>query len=270
MCVLLAGSTGVIGREIATALRRLRHELVCPIRVSGVDALRPETLRGLCDGVDVVVSAMGGSVALDGPERRPYAITNFETNKNLLVEALRAEVSRFLYVAAHAQPGYAGTAYMRSHEAFVEELQRSGLSFTALRPTAIFNALAPFIGFAKKGLIPLIGDGSAKTNPISARDVARAVIENLEEGPANVPLGGPDILTRRGIAELAAAAAGKRPMYMKAPAAIARMNGRVIGVFQPRLGELVEFAAAVSTQDCIAPVFGTDRLADYFNVLAKA
>jgi uncharacterized protein YbjT (DUF2867 family) len=270
MRVLVAGSTGVIGREIATALRRLRHELVCPIRVSGVDALRPETLRGVCDGVDVVVSAMGGSVALDAPERRPYSVTNTEANKNLLAESLQAGVPRFVYVAAHSQPGYASTAYMRSHEAFVEELAKSGLSFTALRPTAIFNALAPFIGFAKKGFIPLIGGGSPKTNPISARDVARAAIENLEEGPPNVSVGGPEILTRRGIAELAAAAAGKRPMYMKAPAAIARMNGRVIGVFQPRLGQLIEFAAAVSTQDCIAPVFGTDRLADYFNALAIA
>src|SRR6186997_1521030 len=98
MRVLVAGSTGVIGREIATALRRLRHELVCPLRVSGVDALRPETLRGLCEGVDVVVSAMGGSVALNAPERRPYAVTNTEANRNLLAEAVQADVPRFVYV----------------------------------------------------------------------------------------------------------------------------------------------------------------------------
>jgi len=105
MRVLLAGSTGVIGREIAKALRQQRHELVCPLRVSGVDALRPETLRGLCDGVDIVVSAMGGSVALGAPEWRRYAVTNTEANRNLREEALRAGVRRFVYVGAHAQPG---------------------------------------------------------------------------------------------------------------------------------------------------------------------
>lgn len=139
-----------------------------------------------------------------------------------------------------------------------------------LRPTAIFNALAPFVAFARKGFVPLIGDGSAKTNPISARDVARAAAMYLEGGPEDVSLGGPEILTRRRIAELAAAAAGKRPVFLSAPAAIARMNGRIVGMWQPRLSELIEFAAAVSTQDCIAPAFGTDGLSDYFEALARA
>ena len=270
MRILVAGSTGVIGSEIALALHRQVHDVVCPTRANGIDALRPETLRDLCDGVAIVVSAMGGSVALEAPEKRPYAVTNTDANSNLLAEARRAGVRRFLYVAAHSQPGYAETAYMRSHEAFADELSRSGLSFTVLRPTAIFNALAPFFSFAKKGIVPLIGSGFAKTNPISARDAARAVLENLEDGPANVPVGGPELLTRKGIAELAATAAGTRPFYISAPPAVARINGRIAGIFNPRLGELIQFAAAVSTQDCLAPVFGTDRLRDYFSTLTSA
>ncbi|MFN0103559.1 MAG: SDR family oxidoreductase [Bryobacteraceae bacterium] len=270
MRVLMAGSTGVIGREIAAALRQRGHDIVCPTRANGVDALRPETLRDCCAGVAIVISAMGGSVALDAPERRGYAVTNTTANHNLLAEALSAGVRRFLYVAAHSQPGYAATSYMRSHEAFVAELGRSGLSFTALRPTAIFNALAPFVGFAKKGFVPLIGDGFARTNPISARDVARAAIENLEHGPANVSLGGPEILTRRGVAELAAMSAGTRPYYLSAPPVVARINGRIAGIFNSRMGELIEFAAAVSTQDCVAPLYGSDTLGHYFKTLTSA
>jgi uncharacterized protein YbjT (DUF2867 family) len=191
-------------------------------------------------------------------------------NRNLLAEAQRAGVRRFLYVAAHAQPGYAGTAYIRSHEAFVGELSQSGLSFTILRPTAIFDALRPFCDLARKGVVPLIGDGSAKTNPIAARDVATAAVECLERGPSYLSLGGPDVVTRRRIAEMAAEAARKKPFYLSAPAAVARFNGRLIGAFNPRLGELIEFAAAVSTQDCVAPAYGHLRLASYFAKLASA
>jgi len=270
MRILLAGATGVIGSEISAALRQQGHLIVRLSRAAGVDALRPETLRGYCDDIETVVSAMGGSVALDAPERRPYRVTNTEANRNLLREAERGSVRRFLYVAAHSQPGYAETAYMRSHEEFVGELDESPLSYTVLRPTAIFQALAPFVGFARRGFVPLIGDGAARTNPISARDVARAAMRNLASGPKNVPLGGPDIYSRREIVELAAAAAGCKPTYMAVSRGIAEFNARAAGLFRPRLGELIAFAAAVSTQDCIAPCVGEERLPAYFEALARA
>jgi len=269
MRVLLAGSTGVIGQEVMTSLFGRGHEIAAPTRAGGVDALRPETLRGWCDGVDVVVSAMGGSVALGGPERRPYAVTNTQANRNLIAEALQAKVRRFVYVAAHKQAGYEGTAYMQSHEAIVEELREAKLPHTVIRPTGVFTALAPFVDFARRGFVPLIGDGSARTNPIAASDVARAVVENLEDGPASVSIGGPSVMTRRAIPEAAAKAVGKQPFFVSMPAGAARFNARVMGIFNPRMGELMAFAAAVSVVDCVAPTYGSERLEDYFAGLEK-
>jgi uncharacterized protein YbjT (DUF2867 family) len=158
---------------------------------------------------------------------------------------------------------------MRAHEDVVSAIRASGLSYTILRPTGVFTALAPYVGFARKGFVPLIGDGSAKTNPIHPADVAAAAIENLHEGPESVSLGGPEVLTRRGIAEIAAFATGKQPHYLSAPLWVARLQSRVIGVFDRRMGELIEFAAAVATNDCVAPAHGTQRLLDYFTHLAK-
>lgn len=269
MRVLLAGSTGAIGREAAVLLREAGHELITPTRASGVDALQPETLRGLCDEIDVVVSAMGGSVALGGPERRPYAVTNTQANRNLIAEALRAKVGRFVYVAAHKQAGYEGTAYMQSHEAVVEELRDTKLRHTVIRPTGVFTALAPFADFARKGFVPLIGDGSARTNPIAASDVARAIVENLMEGPASVSIGGPEVLTRRGIAEAAAKAVGKQPFFVTMPVGVARFNAKAAGAFNKRVGELMAFAGAVSVVDCVAPQYGSQRLEEYFAGIAK-
>lgn len=262
MRIVIVGSTGAIGREIVTLLRRDGHALRCPTRAAGVDALRPETLRGLCDNVDVVVSAMGGSVSLSASERRPYAVTNTVANANLIAEACRAGVRRMVYLAAHKGPGYDETAYIRSHEAVVERLASGPLRHTTIRPTGVFTALAPLADFARRGFVPLIGDGSARSNPIHATDVARAVVEHLEDGPVDVSIGGPDVLTRRGIAE--AAAEGLSPRFVSLPSAVARLNARMAGLFSPRVGELMAFAAAVSVVDCVAPTYGRERLVDYF------
>ncbi|MBM3771598.1 MAG: NAD-dependent epimerase/dehydratase family protein [Acidimicrobiia bacterium] len=263
MRILLAGSTGAIGREIAALLQRDGHTLQCPTRSAGVDALQPDTLRGLCKGVEVVVSAMGGSVSLSASERRPYAFTNTVANENLIAEACRAGVRRLVYVAAHKGPGYDETAYIRSHEAVVERLASASLGYTVVRPTGVFTALAPLADFARRGFVPLLGDGSARTNPIHAADVARAVVEHLRDGPLDVSIGGPDVLTRRGIAALAAT--GLRPRFVSIPAPVARFHARLAGLLNPRLGELMAFAAAVSVVDCVAPAYGHERLADYFH-----
>lgn len=110
--------------------------------------------------------------------------------------------------------------------------------------------------------MPLIGDGSARTNPIHPLDVARAVRDHLEDGPLDVPIGGPEVLTRRGIAETAAVA--MRPRFVSMPVSVARFNARLAAFFNPRVGELMAFAAAVSVVDCVAPPYGRERLADYF------
>jgi hypothetical protein len=47
------------------------------------------------------------------------------------------------------------------------------------------------------------------------------------------------------------------------------MNSRLVGAFHPRLGELIAFAAAASTNECVAPQYGRDTLADFFTRLSS-
>jgi hypothetical protein len=37
-----------------------------------------------------------------------------------------------------------------------------------------------------------------------------------------------------------------------------------VGIFNRRMGQLLRFAALVATNDCVAPAYGTQTLADYF------
>jgi uncharacterized protein YbjT (DUF2867 family) len=277
--LLIAGATGSVGRRLSrlalsgdwwvrTFSRRAVDSRGDDAKLG--DALRVGDLRGVCDGMDVVVSCIGASVALGSAEKRSYLEVDVAANRNLIAEAERAGVRRFIYLAAHLGDGYRDTAYIRAHEQVVDTLRSSTAlsSVTVLRPTGIYTALDDLVKMARAGFGTVIGSGAAKTNPIHPEDVARACLEHLREGPPEIDLGGPEILTRRQIAETAFAAVGRKSRIASVPPAMMRGSARMLGLFNPRKAELLTFAASVTTADCVAPRVGTLRLADYFRELA--
>jgi len=277
MRVLLAGATGAIGRATYDLLREAGHDVRCLVRrpnpdfgtdiVVG-DALNPTSLEGAADRIEVVVSSIGASVGLKMAGRATYARVDVPANRNLIVEAERAGVGRFVYLGVHTGPGYDHTRYVRAHEDVCELLAASPMSSTTIRPVGVFTALDEFVSMARRGKAHVFGDGSAKTNPIHPLDVAQNVVRNVAEGPEDVSVGGPEVLTRRQIAEIAFEALGKSPRIGSVPPGLVHAMVPLMRPFHPRMADLVEFAVAVSTLDCVAPVAGSRRLADYFSELA--
>ena len=254
----LAGSSGPRVRTLARTAG--------DIRADATDAL---AILGACDGIDAVISCLGASVSPSAKEKRSFLAVDTVANRNLIAEAKRAGVRKFVYVAAHVSPGYADSAYIRAHEAVVAELAASGLDYTVIRPTGIFSAFGDFVKMARMGMAMVVGDGSARTNPVHPADVAQACLDGLTPGSREVGAGGPDILTRREVVETAFRVVGKTPRIAAVPAAMFRGSARLAGLFNPRLGELFEFVTAVSLTDGIAPAAGTKRLEDYFRELHR-
>jgi uncharacterized protein YbjT (DUF2867 family) len=280
--VLLAGATGVVGSAVLDRLVAAGHRVRTlsrdPARaealrargaweVRAADATRADALTGVAEGCDVVVSCLGGNVGMGFAERRSYRAVDTAGNRNLLAAAKTAGVERFVYTAVHVGPGYVHTRYIRAHEEFIEELRGAGLSSTVVRPTGIFTAFAPFVGMARRGLVSIIGDGKSRSNPVHHEDVADAIVPVLDEGPADLSIGGPDVLTRREMAELAFRAVGRSPRVWGVPVVLPKLSSFFLRLVHPRLGELIQFAAAVFTSDCVAPTVGKRRLADYFATL---
>lgn len=286
MKILVAGASGLVGREVVALLRRRGHAVRTLSRTQAnaealraltddvrlADATDATTLSGVCDGVDVVFSAVGAAVAMRHADRRGFRELDLAANVNLLAEAQRAGVRRFVYVAAHVEPAYRDTAYVQAHEEVVRALRESGLSFAVVRPTGIFGALSDFVTMAARGRVPLVGDGAARTNPVHQADVAEACVRAIEsDDPAlDLPVGGPDVLSRKEIALLAFDAVGKRPRLLRAPALLLRIAAWLIGLVDRRRGQLFEFVTAVSITDCVAPAVGTRRLADFFRERSSA
>ncbi len=285
MRVLVAGASGVVGREVVELLMQRGHY----VRTLSKDQARAAALRSIADDVrladatdasaiagigadiEVVVSALGAPVSPSGVGRRSFAEVDERANLNLLAEAQRAGVRRFVYVGVYTEPVYAHTAYVSAHSRVEQALRDSGLETGFIRTTGVFGALLELLPMARKGPVPVIGDGSATTNPIHERDVAEAVLRAIEAaGSSDVEVGGPETLTRRQIAEAAFAALSLPPRFITMPVWLMQVIGWLYGLFNRRMGELLRFAILVSTHHCVAPAAGQQRLREYFQSHSQA
>lgn len=286
MDILVAGGSGVVGREAVRELVARGHRVRVLSRASragaragarvpeGVqviqgDVLRPETLRGACDGAEVVVSAVGGSLDIRKiRERTSYDRVDHLGNRALLEEAERAVVRRFVYVSVFSTPATDGLEYVAAHLRFEDALRASRLERGVVRPTGVFAFFLEVLGLVRKGRAVVLGDGSARTNPVHEADVGRAVADAAESTDRVVEknVGGPDVLTRREIAEAAFRAVGREPRITSAPPGALRAAAGVFVPFNPRLAALLRFGTEVSLSDCVAPSIGTRRLEEYFGL----
>ena len=227
------------------------------------DVLR-DPLDQAMAGVDVVVSALGGSIGLSLRARPSYVDVDTAGNLALLRAAERAGVERFVYVGVHSGPGWGHTRYVQAHERVSEALVASPLSATTVRPVGVFTAFDDFLDMARRGRGFVFGDGSAVTNPVHPLCVAEAVVGAIDGGPEDRSVGGPEVLSRRRIVELAFEAMGKEPRITGVPPGLVRGMAPLVRPLHPRLGELLAFVVAVTTVDATAPPIGSRDLATWY------
>ncbi len=128
---------------------------------------------------------------------------NYLGTRELVAAARAAGVRRFLYmsnVGARPDPAF---PFLRSKWLAEEEVKASGLACTIFRASVIFGqgdefitTLARLIG--RLPLVPVIGSGHTRFQPVWVRDVAACIAAALDD-PASVdqtiPLGGPEHLS---------------------------------------------------------------------------
>ncbi|HRI65606.1 MAG TPA: NAD(P)H-binding protein [Polyangium sp.] len=281
--VLLAGATGAIGHEVLRLLREKDHFVralsrrqtnATKIRSLANDIVTTDATenRGLDDAladVDVVVSCLGANVSLSLRERRSFFTVDVLANSNLLESAKRSGVKRFVYLSAHAGPGYDHTRYMRAHLEMEERIRLSGLTYSFVRPTGVFSALGDLVTMAQMGFGSVAGDGQAKANPIHPFDVAEVIAGAVDEGPEAIDAGGPEVMTREEVMRLAFDVVGKKPRIMHVPRAVFRVGSAMMRFLHPRLSDMMEFVAFVTTTDSLAPMIGKRTLRPWFEELAR-
>ena len=280
--LLVAGGSGALGRRVV-AVARARG---IPVRVLSrrapgpaasdlavdhrrADALDPASLRGVMDGVRVVFSAVGAPVTPRWSPWRGFARIDVPANRHLADAAAAAGVERFVYVSSFATGRVADTAYVRAHEAVASDLARRHFERVIIRPGGFFGSFDVFVQAAACGLVPQIGRGEVRLNPIAEEDLAEVCVDAaLAPDPRDREVGGPEVLTRRQVAELACAAVGRKSRVLRVPAWAARAGAACLTPLHPRMAQMLGFAASIYRADMVAPAAGHRRLGDYFAELA--
>jgi uncharacterized protein YbjT (DUF2867 family) len=285
--VLVAGATGYLGRFIAREFKRrgawvrvLAHnpdklktpgpflepavaDLVDDVFVGEVT--QPETLRGLCDGIEVVFSSIGITRQTD---RDSYTEVDYQGNKNVLDLALAASVRKFVFVHAFNAHLLQHLEGMRAKQRFVEELQKSGMAHAVVCPTGFFNDMSEFLRMEKWGTVYLIGDGQRKINPIHGADLANVCVDAVSSQETDIPVGGPVTYTYREIADLAFAVLHKPPRIRRVPVWLVKAALPLVRLFSKRYYTIAAGITTITQHDFEAPKAGTHTLNEFYEEIA--
>ena len=228
MKVVLAGAFGKLGTDILKELVKANHEVVAADIITKelpdiadkytskvIDVTKPETLIGLCDNADIVISTVG----LTGTSA---TITNYDIdyqgNLNLLNEAKKANVKNFSYVSVIKADSDPKVPMLHAKALFEQELKKSGLTYVIHRPTGYFYDIAKvFMPMIEKGEVSLLGKEDAHANVIDTTDLAEFIVLHMSDVNQTFDVGGKETYSYEEIAKMFFAAAGKEAVIKRAP-----------------------------------------------------
>lgn len=211
MRIVLTGATGLLGGELSRVLSATGHEVSGLARraahnVRSVDCSDAVALAAALRGHDVLVHGAGISLGMQ------------------VAEALRlAPVGRVVAISSAAVTSRS-RASAEAYRAGEDALVAAHPSVLLVRPTMIYGSgrdrnVHHAISFARRfGFLPVVGDGSARIQPIHFHDLATAIGE-LVEGDASgvVHAGGATALAVREAAEAILDALGMRRRLVRLP-----------------------------------------------------
>ena len=228
MKVVLAGAFGNLGAEILKSLVGAGHEVVAAdlreVAVEGceekyvfkaIDATNPDTLKGLCDGADTVITTVGLTGA--STKFNAYDI-DYQGNLNILNEAKAAGVKKFVYISVIScdEPGAEKVPMLHAKYRFENELKASGIEYVIHRPTGYFYDIAKvFKPYVDKGEMQLLKNyGGVKANVVDCPDFAQFIVDHMNDTNVTYNVGGKETYTYEEMAKMCFDAAGK-PLKIK-------------------------------------------------------
>ncbi|MCK0197059.1 complex I NDUFA9 subunit family protein [Ancylobacter sp. 6x-1] len=246
--VTIYGGSGFIGRHVVRALARQGWRIRVAVRrpdlaghlqplgavgqINPVQAnLRyPASVLRAAEGAEVVINLVG--IMHEGGKQRFDAVQGFGARQ---VAAAAKEVgARLIHVSAIGADANSASGYARSKaagEAAAFELKPDVVVF---RPSLVFGPEDEFFNrFAALSrldpVLPLIGGGATKFQPVFVGDVAAAIGRAVDEKakPGTVyELGGPEVRTFRELMQTMLAEIGRKRVLAPMPFGLADILAR--------------------------------------------
>ena len=236
MSVLVTGATGLLGRRVVQQLLETNHEVRVMVRRPGSenvfatpptdlcygDVSDPDALAEACRDATAVVHLV--AVIRGGP--RQFDAINRQGTANV-VEAAKAagSVKRFIHVSALGASDTPRLQYLHSKWQGEQAVVNSGLPYVILRPSLIFGpgdefttAVAALV--RAMPIVPVIGSGNNRLQPIHVEDVARCITLSVSgniRGNHTIEIGGPEQLSYNEIVGVVARTLGRKARRINVP-----------------------------------------------------
>ncbi len=183
-------------------------------------------------GNDAVIHIVGIIIEKGTPG---FEAMHTEGTRRVVEAAKQAGVKRFIHMSALGAREGAVAHYHRTKFAAEQIVRESGFDWTIFRPSIIYGEydefLNTFAGIARLSpLIPVIGSGRGKLQPIWVKDVARCFVSALEMSETfgqTYEMGGDKAYSIKEILRLLLRSMGKRRIFAHMPVVVARMKAKM-------------------------------------------
>lgn len=248
--VVVFGGTGFLGRRL---VHRLAAEgVVVRVAVRHPDGARSAlpaadldqvtffradvrdqaSVTAAIAGADAVVNAVSAYVEKGG---LTFETVHVQGAEMVAREAGRLGVARLVLVSGIGADPQSRSLYIRSRGRGELAVQQAFQDVTIVRPSAMFGAGDALFGTLADlarllPVLPLIGGGRTRLQPVYVEDVAEAVTRILAD-PETVgrtyELAGPEVYTLRDLVRFTLRVIGKQRLLMPVPFAVAEIQARL-------------------------------------------
>lgn len=275
MRILITGASGFIGSHLARALLAAGHDVLAGVRHPADSRRRwpkvavvttdftadhsvTDWIPRLTD-IDVVINAVG---IIRETGAQTFNALHTRAPAALFQACAEIGVHRVIQISALGANARASSRYHRSKYEADRHLRGLDLDWAVVMPSIVYGpgakSMALFRALASLPLIPLIGQGDQRMQPIHIDDLTRAVVrlvESLAEIRADIELVGPAPVTLRALyGQFHQWLGPGRARFVAVPDRLALPVARLAGLFggSPVTAETVRMLQSGSTGD-VAP-----------------
>ncbi|MBT2534295.1 NAD(P)H-binding protein [Arthrobacter sp. ISL-48] len=188
MNIAVAGGTGTVGRHVVSIARERGHRVVSLSRSEGVDLVSGRGLPEALNGIDTVVD-----VASIPTLARKAAVDFFTAATTNLLRAGKESGVKHHVALSIVGADRAATGYYAGKLAQEELVSSGDIPWTILRATQFHEFAGQVLERSSLGPLALVP--RMTTQPVAAREVAKALVDAAESGPHGrvADLGGPQV-----------------------------------------------------------------------------